>query len=541
MQLTSIRKRLKAVIVEQMNAENIPGLALALTDRAQTLWVTTHGYADLATKKPVAEDTRFAIGSIGKSFTSIALLQEQEAGQLELDQSVTRYLPWFKVGSRHEPITIHHLLSHTSGLLSAFDIATSDWQHVFALREIEVIAPPGERFYYSNDGYQTLGLVLRAITGRSYGEVILSRILEPLGMHHSDPAITNATRKHLAVGHQPFYDDRPTRRDEPLVAANWFETDTADGCLACSAGDLAIYLRMLLNRGRGSRDLILSEASFAKMSSRVIGVDDWWYGYGLASKVEDGHTIIGHNGGMPAFVSAMTGDVGAGVGVVVLANAAADLYPIAEYARRLLRAAVNGGPVPEAPRVSDPTLVENASDYEGSYVGEAFSFELRAQDKQLLMRWKGEDIILEPRGSDAFLVPHDDFALFLLRFERQAEKVIAASYGATCYVNSHHKETWTTSPAPETWSTYAGHYRSFTPWVSNFRIIVRRGSMFFVFPEGWEAPLTPIGDARFKLGDNGVIRFGSGDSGEIRFGSIVDGLALEATLVTAKYYRVHTP
>lgn len=70
MELASIRERLQATVAEHMEAENIPGLALALTDQAQTLWVTTCGYADLAAKRSVAEDTRFAIGSIGKSFTS---------------------------------------------------------------------------------------------------------------------------------------------------------------------------------------------------------------------------------------------------------------------------------------------------------------------------------------------------------------------------------------------------------------------------------------------------------------------------------------
>jgi hypothetical protein len=166
-----------------------------------------------------------------------------------------------------------------------------------------------------------------------------------------------------------------------------------------------------------------------------------------------------------------------------------------------------------------------------AYFDDAVSFELRAKGNLLLMRWKGEELMLEARGSDAFLVPHDDFALFLFRFERQNEKVIAASYGAACYVKDRHKETRSTSPAPESWSTYAGHYRSFTPWLSSFRIIVRRGSVFLVFPAGWEAQLTPIDDARFKIEDGG----------EIRFGSIIDGLALEATVVTAKYYRVHAP
>ena len=322
-------------------------------------------------------------------------------------------------------------VGHSSGLVSTFDFATSDWPHVFALRETEVAGPPDRHFSYSNDGYKTLGLVLRAITKRSYGDVIRSRILEPLGMHATDPTITNETRKRLAVGHEPFYDDRPARRSDPLVRANWFESDTAGGCLASTAGDLAIYLRMLLNRGQGSLGPILSEQSFARMSSRVIeDGSGGWYGYGLATFEDDGHTIIGHGGGMPGFVSAMTADMEAGVGAVILANAAVDLGPIANFARKLLRAALTGASIPDAPIIhSDPTFVEDAGKYEGTYGNENTSFKLVTKDKRLVIAWKTERLILERREMDAFLVPHGDFALFLLRFERQNGQVVAATFG----------------------------------------------------------------------------------------------------------------
>jgi len=322
-------------------------------------------------------------------------------------------------------------VGHSSGLVSTFDFATSDWPHVFALRETEVAGPPDRHFSYSNDGYKTLGLVLRAITKRSYGDVIRSRILEPLGMHATDPTITNETRKRLAVGHEPFYDDRPARRSDPLVRANWFESDTAGGCLASTAGDLAIYLRMLLNRGQGSLGPILSEQSFARMSSRVIeDGSGGWYGYGLATFEDDGHTIIGHGGGMPGFVSAMTADMEAGVGAVILANAAVDLGPIANFASKLLRAALTGASIPDAPIIhSDPTFVEDAGKYEGTYGNENTSFKLVTKDKRLVIAWKTERLILERRGMDAFLVPHGDFALFLLRFERQNGQVVAATFG----------------------------------------------------------------------------------------------------------------
>src|SRR5262245_65905201 len=81
------------------------------------------------------------------------------------------------------------------------------------------------------------------------------------------------------------------------------------------------------------------------MSSRVIEAEpgEWWYGYGLGTFEEDGHTIIGHGGGMPGFVSAMTGDMDAGVGAVVLVNTDVGVDAIAKYARQILRAAVTSG------------------------------------------------------------------------------------------------------------------------------------------------------------------------------------------------------
>jgi D-alanyl-D-alanine carboxypeptidase len=532
-ELTAIRHRLQAAVHEYMIACKIPGMAIALTDRTQTLWVAAEGYADLSAGTPLSSDTLFSIGSIGKSFTSIALLQEHDAGNLDIGEPVTRYLPWFEVQSAHDPITIHRLLSHSSGLVNTCDFAPSDWPHVLALRETEVGAPPGRRFFYSNDGYKTLGLVLRAITGQPYGDVIRSRILEPLGMRSTDAVISQETRKRLAVGHQSFYDDRPGRRSDPLVPVNWFETDTADGCLASTAGDLAIYLRMLLNRGHGPRGPILSERSFDRMCSRVIEVvpGKWWYGYGLGTFEQDGHTIIGHGGGMPGFTSAMTADMDAGMGAVALVNGEADPGPMADYARQLLRIAATGGPLPDPPTIPDPSIVENAHEYQGMYRGDNGSFKLSAEGNRLLMDWKAERLILEQRGVDRFLVPHSDFALFLLGFERQHDRVVAASYGPDYYVNERDKGP-PSCAAPQAWSAYAGHYRSFSPWLSNFRVILRRGSLFLVFPAGEEVILIPAGDARFKRSDLG---------GEIRFGPVIDGCAVEATLVTSKYYRTNTP
>ena len=309
--------RLDQYLARQLAETSLPGLALALTDRDRTLLTTTHGFADRAARTPVTPDTLFEIGSIGKSFTALALLQLAEAGKLDLHAPVAGYLPWFTVRSDFAPITIHHLLSHTGGIIRGTDHSPGQGYEVWAARQTEAGGPPGERFHYSNLGYKALGLLLAEVTGKPYEETIRERMLAPLEMAASSAAITHDTRNRLAVGYTPFYDDRPFLPTDPLAPATWLETDTADGCLATTAGDLATYLRLLLNRGRLTDGRIVSEESFTLMTTPVIEVAPGAsYGYGLMMTEIDGHPCIGHGGGMVGYHAMMLGDLDAGLGVV---------------------------------------------------------------------------------------------------------------------------------------------------------------------------------------------------------------------------------
>ena len=170
----------------------------------------TYGFADLATQQPVAPETLFEIGSVGKSFTAVAILQLVDEQRIELDAPVERYLPWLVIPEAEDscPVTVSHLLSHTSGIVAGIDSTPEAAFQVWALRELPTFSVPGERFHYSNLGYKLLGLVLEAVEGRSYSEIIRARILEPLGMHATEPAITNEIRARLAVGYEYLHDDR---------------------------------------------------------------------------------------------------------------------------------------------------------------------------------------------------------------------------------------------------------------------------------------------------------------------------------------------
>ncbi len=378
--------RLDQFVARKMRECSTPGMVIALTDRERLLRVATYGFADVAAQAPVTPDTLFEIGSDGKAFTAIAVLQQIEAGRIDLHAPVTRYLPWFQVRSAYAPITIHHLLSHTAGIIAGTDTSPDGRHEVWMLRETEAASPPGEHFHYSEVGYKTLGLVLEELLGRPYGEIIREQILDPLGMDATDPAITHETRRRLAVGYAPLYDDRPRHRSHPLMPAPWLETDTGDGCLAATAADMAAYLRMLLNRGRGPRGRILSEAGFDLLTSPIS--EPWkgqFYGYGLITTQVDGWKTLMHGGDMPGFLSSWRADADNGLGAAVFMNGPF-ASGVAIFALRLLRAAVRGEELPPLPEESDPTAVDNAADYAGTYRAGDKSFTLVAEGGRLILQ-----------------------------------------------------------------------------------------------------------------------------------------------------------
>ena len=96
---------------QQRDADQIPGLSLAIVDRDETLRTSSYGYANLGTEELVTSQHFFLLGSIGKAFTAVVILQLQEEGRIDLHAPVETYLPWFNVQTAYQPITLHHLLT----------------------------------------------------------------------------------------------------------------------------------------------------------------------------------------------------------------------------------------------------------------------------------------------------------------------------------------------------------------------------------------------------------------------------------------------
>ena len=522
-----------------MQTGRYPGLAVGLTDRQQLLWTGAYGFADLAARLPVTPETLFETGSIGKSFTSLALFQLQDEGRLDIHDPVTRYLPWFQVQSKFNPIEIFHLLTHTAGIVGGSDFSPESFMETWALRNTRAGCAPGEFFHYSNTGYKALGLLLEAVTGQSYEHAIRTRILDPLGMNATAAAITHDTRRRMATGYCPFYDDRPDDHRSGFVPATWFETATGDGCLASNVIDMAAYLRLYLNGGSG----LVSAASFKRMTQGVIlaeSEDNMFYGCGIASLEKEDHLYLGHTGGMVGYVSEIRADLTDGFGVVQLVNGLELPEALCNYCLALLSAARSGQSLPPPPPIPDPAHIPDAAHYAGTYTCGDRVIMLQAQADHLVLLHGTDTIVLEVVKPDYFLVPHRDFNRFLFHIRRGDQNaVLGISYGPDEYARAPLPEHPGGVPVPQDvlpeFQVCTGHYRNYNPWYSNFRVVARQGVLILIHRSGMEEDLVPLGEGVFRIGKDARL------PEQIHFHTVVDGKAQVATLAGSDYFRAFTP
>jgi len=493
--------KLDAFIRKKIKNEGIPGMTVAVTDRDRILWRREYGYANADRRRPVDANTLFQIGSISKSFASIALLQLVERGKVDLHRPVRHYLPWLEVKSKHRPITLHHLLSHTAGMVTGTERTTEGRSEIWNLKETEA-SRPGEMFHYSNVGYKIVGEVISSIEGKSCARVLQERLVRPLRMRSTSTEITHDIRTRSAVGYWPLYDDRPMRNVPEWIPCTWIESDTSDGSISSTSEDMCAYVRMLLNRGKSPEGRILSQRSYRQLTQRVIRCDDShgeeYYGYGLSVAPYRGHVLVGHTGGMPGFISSMRLDIDEGIGAFASTNCRRTVDDVTRMAIELLRRSRHGESLSEASRYALP-VPPNMDDFTGTYSSSRNFLEIRKVGGHLILRLGNEQIPLEWREGDSFFADSPAMEKHLLSFGRDRGKVVEAFHGDDWYTNAKYRGRKTFS-CPKEWERLKGHYRSHNPWLTNFRVVLRKGSLALVQPDSPTEPLTPIGNNLFRVG-----------------------------------------
>jgi CubicO group peptidase (beta-lactamase class C family) len=302
----------------QMRSARIPGLSLAIVKGDQVVYLKGFGRAGPSGRE-VTPQTSFMIGSITKPFTALAVMQLVEAGKIDLDTPVQRYIPWFRVADPQASaqITVRQLLNMTSGLPQIAE--TQFWteqdaaaieRSVRFLKTVELGRPVGT-FGYSNANYDTLGMIVQAVSGQPYEEYIKEHIFGPLEMQNSFASLEEAMQHDMASGHRRWF-------GVPIpftVAHN--RSELPAGFLISSAEDMAHFLVAQMNGGRYEDKTVLSPDGIALMHTDPTPNT---YGLGWEFVREDGRTLINHDGGTFNFQASLFINPEARVGVFVAAN-----------------------------------------------------------------------------------------------------------------------------------------------------------------------------------------------------------------------------
>lgn len=269
---------LDAYLRDRVEALALPGAAVVVVREGRQVHGAAFGRAD-DSGRPMTVQTPVLLASTSKALTAIAVLQQVEAGLLELDEPVSTYLPWFTVeGKGAGPLTVRHLLHQTSGLSTAdgTTFAASDTQAPGAIeqgvRELSgtrLADAPGSSFAYSNANYNVLGLLVQTVSGQPFAEYLVDHVFTPLGMRHSHPTRSAARADNLAAGYSLWFGAwwRPTEVPAPTTAMPSIS-------LYASAEDIGRELTALLGGGTSPHGRVLRTESVAMLLKPEVRIDD---------------------------------------------------------------------------------------------------------------------------------------------------------------------------------------------------------------------------------------------------------------------------
>jgi CubicO group peptidase (beta-lactamase class C family) len=320
-----------AYIEGQMRRLKIPGAFLAVVKGEKTVHLRGFGRARPGGELPTPQ-TPFFIGSLAKSITALAVMQLVEAGKIELDAPVQRYLPWFRVADPRASaqMTVRHLLNQNSGLpMIGGTVALADLddrpdateRQVRALATLKITRPAGSKWEYSNLNYNVLGLIVEAASGDPYAEYVHKHILEPLDMRRTYTEKKLAQENGLVMGYRHWFSFPFPAPDLPVPRGS-----LPSGQLISCAEDMTHYLIAHLNGGRYGDAQLLSAPGFDELHR---GAAEFAYGSFAAGRYGmgwfetdlDGTKIYSHGGNVPDFSAFMALVPEQDKGLVVLFNA----------------------------------------------------------------------------------------------------------------------------------------------------------------------------------------------------------------------------
>jgi CubicO group peptidase (beta-lactamase class C family) len=383
-----------------LDYDRLPGMSIAVVHDQELVYANGFGFADVERRVKSTPGTIYSICSITKLFTSIAVMQLRDAGELSLDEPVSEYLPWFDpelLGAGSQPLTLRDLLRHSSGLPAVPDHTVwSDPELLYPSREeliervsrLEFSYPTNTSFNYSNLGYSLLGEVVSVVSGVEYREYLQQNVLEPLGLVATTPYLPELVPGgDLATG----YGRWPREGARVLITNSDARALTPAQGFASTVEDLAEFSKWQFRVLDEQDEDVLSRQTLREMQTVQWSDPDWGLGFSIWHM--EGRDFIGHQGGCPGYKSQIVLDPEEKIGVVVMINATdAPQFTLAFRAHEIL------APVVRGPRDSTVEGSGEWTKYTGFYTAD------KAWSDAEVLEWNGSLAVMwvpteDPVGS----------------------------------------------------------------------------------------------------------------------------------------------
>ena len=310
----SFENKIEEYLRKEMQAQHIPGVALAIVKDGKIVLARGYGLANVEHQIPVKPETIFQSGSTGKQFTATAVMMLVEEGKLSLEDKITKYFS--DAPESWRDITIRHLLTHTSGMTdypADFDLRRDYTEDELfqRMKPIPLAFQPGEKWSYSNLAYVTLGILIHKVSGKFYGDFLQERVFKPLEMSTARIISEADIIPNRAAGYRLV--------NGQLKNQNWVSPSlntTADGALYLTIHDMAKWDAALYS------EKLLKKSSLEQMWTPVKLNDGKThpYGFGWSRGEVRGRRVIEHGGAWQGFKAHIARYVDDKMTVILFAN-----------------------------------------------------------------------------------------------------------------------------------------------------------------------------------------------------------------------------
>ncbi len=280
---TKFKDKFDREVVKVMRNLKVPGISILITQDKKPLYQRCFGVREKGDVKATTPNTLFGISSITKSITCLGVLQLQEAGLLNIDDPISKYIP-VKIGLESDPIKIRHLMSHASGIPSLMTFYFSQMNQdlyqanapIFPMgnwddfyfhindAQSEILSSPNKKYYYFNAGFVLLGQLIEKLSKQPFEEYITEKILQPLGMNRSTFFRKTAEEdEDISRGFNFGLQDKKIKRAPKNLLSGPFISGS--GGLISSAKEITNFLQCHIDGGEFNGNRILEESLIKEM------------------------------------------------------------------------------------------------------------------------------------------------------------------------------------------------------------------------------------------------------------------------------------